>query len=237
MVLARIAAHSLVRATAPLRTAPTFPRRLRTALPAPTVASWHLLNHRRAFSSTSFHRREAQTSSGDGGALPQVGCNSSSSTPIGQIERRLRITFTCTASVTPEGQPEAEASACGHRSSHEFARRSYEKGVVIIQCPGCGNRHLIADHLHWFSQTPSPAHPTGQPIGSETPRTIEDLMREKGEQVTWQTNPDHPPSSVADADGRQQVRFVMRERQEEDGSKTIEVTEEDGAPEEQGTKK
>ncbi|PRQ78167.1 DNL zinc finger-domain containing protein, partial [Rhodotorula toruloides] len=95
----------------------------------------------------------------------------------------LRITFTCTASVTPEGKTEAEASACGHRSSHEFARRSYEKGVVIIQCPGCGNRHLIADHLHWFSQTPSPAHPTGQPIGSETPRTIEDLMREKGEQV------------------------------------------------------
>lgn len=62
-------------------------------------------------------------------------------------------------------------------------------------------------------------------------------MREKGEQVTWQTNPDHPPSSANDADGRQQVRFVMRERQEEDGSRTIEVTEEEGATEEQAAQK
>lgn len=62
-------------------------------------------------------------------------------------------------------------------------------------------------------------------------------MREKGERVTWQTNPDHPPPSATDADGRQQVRFVMRERQEEDGSRTIEVTEEEGAAEEQARPK
>jgi len=42
-----------------------------------------------------------------------------------------------------------------------------------------------ADHLQWFSQTPSPDHPKGQPIGKETPRTIEDIMREKGEEVRW----------------------------------------------------
>lgn len=145
MALARTLAHPLVRAAAPSRIAPALPRRLRTALPAPTVASWHLLNHRRTFHNTPYTYREAPPIPGDDGALPQVGYNSSSSTPIGQIERRLRITFTCTASVTPEGQPGAPASACGHRSSHEFARRSYEKGVVIIQCPGCGNRHLIGE--------------------------------------------------------------------------------------------
>ncbi|KWU42389.1 zf-DNL-domain-containing protein, partial [Rhodotorula sp. JG-1b] len=83
------------------------------------------------------------------------------------------------------------ATTCGHRSSHEFSRNSYEKGVVIVQCPQCNNRHLIADHLHWFSQTPSPAHPTGQPLGSEQPRTIEQLMREKGEQVRWGTVGEH----------------------------------------------
>ncbi|GAA5939677.1 hypothetical protein JCM1841_001148 [Sporobolomyces salmonicolor] len=108
-------------------------------------------------------------------------------TPIGQIDRRLRITFTCTAPVptTDDRSPGAPARPCAHRSSHEFSKRSYDKGVVIIQCPACHNRHLIADHLHWFSQTPSAAHPTGQPIGQETPRTIEDLMREKGEKVRW----------------------------------------------------
>ncbi|GAA5882753.1 hypothetical protein JCM1840_002593 [Sporobolomyces johnsonii] len=111
----------------------------------------------------------------------------SKGTPIGQIDRRLRITFTCTAPVpaTDDPSPGAPARPCAHRSSHEFSKRSYDKGVVIIQCPACHNRHLIADHLHWFSQTPSAAHPTGQPIGQEKPRTIEDLMREKGERVRW----------------------------------------------------
>ncbi|GAA5874001.1 hypothetical protein JCM16303_002657 [Sporobolomyces ruberrimus] len=112
----------------------------------------------------------------------------STGTPIGRIDRRLRIIFTCTAPVPVDPQhpePGADAKPCGHRSSHEFSKRSYEKGVVIVQCPECSNRHLIADHLQWFSQTPSPDHPTGQPIGRETPRTIEDIMREKGEEVKW----------------------------------------------------
>ena len=38
------------------------------------------------------------------------------------------LTFTCTA------------GDCGHRSTHEFSRRSYEKGLVIVQCPQCKNR-------------------------------------------------------------------------------------------------
>lgn len=45
-----------------------------------------------------------------------------------QIEPRLSMTFTCTV------------TDCGHRSSHQFTRRSYEKGIVIVQCPGCQNR-------------------------------------------------------------------------------------------------
>lgn len=44
------------------------------------------------------------------------------------IEPRLSLTFTCTA------------NDCGHRSTHEFTKRAYEKGLVIIQCPGCKNR-------------------------------------------------------------------------------------------------
>lgn len=67
------------------------------------------------------------------------------------------MTFTCTV---PD---------CGHRSTHEFAKRSYEKGIVLVQCPGCKNRsvlepnkaailiirHLIADHLGWFKVSSS----------------------------------------------------------------------------------
>ena len=70
----------------------------------------------------------------------------STGTPIGRIERKLRIIFTCTAPVPldpQQSQAGAPAKACGHRSSHEFSKRSYEKGVVIVQCPECSNRHLI----------------------------------------------------------------------------------------------
>lgn len=80
-------------------------------------------------------------------------------TPIGQIEQRLSITFTCTV------------DECGHRSSHEFSKRSYTKGIVIVQCPGCKNRHLIADNLSWFTET------------EHEPRTIEQMIEAKGGKV------------------------------------------------------
>lgn len=51
-------------------------------------------------------------------------------TPIGEFEPRLSLTFTCTV---PD---------CGTRSSHEFTKRSYEKGIVLVQCPGCQNRYV-----------------------------------------------------------------------------------------------
>lgn len=45
---------------------------------------------------------------------------------------------------------------------------------MIVQCPGCKNRHLIADNLGWFKQPDT---------GEGTLRTVEDLMRAKGEKV------------------------------------------------------
>lgn len=53
------------------------------------------------------------------------------SQPLGRKQRRLSLTFTCTV------------ADCGHRSSHEFSRHAYEKGIVLVQCPNCETRHLI----------------------------------------------------------------------------------------------
>lgn len=44
------------------------------------------------------------------------------------LEPRLSLTFTCTA------------PNCSTRSSHTFTKRAYEKGVVLVECPGCKNR-------------------------------------------------------------------------------------------------
>ncbi len=43
-------------------------------------------------------------------------------------EPRLSLAFTCAV----EG--------CSTRSTHQFTKRSYERGIVIVQCPGCKNR-------------------------------------------------------------------------------------------------
>lgn len=46
-------------------------------------------------------------------------------------EPRLSLTFTCTV------------TNCSTRSTHEFTRRSYERGIVIVECPGCKNRRVL----------------------------------------------------------------------------------------------
>lgn len=43
------------------------------------------------------------------------------------------MTFTC--------------KVCETRSTHRISKQGYHKGTVLIACPGCKNRHLIADHL------------------------------------------------------------------------------------------
>ncbi|KAJ4470159.1 DNL zinc finger-domain-containing protein [Lentinula aciculospora] len=78
-----------------------------------------------------------------------------------KMELRTSITFTCTV------------TDCGTRSTHEFAKRSYERGIVLVECPGCHNRHLIADHLGWFKESTEEGKL----------RTVEDLLQARGEKV------------------------------------------------------
>lgn len=62
----------------------------------------------RNFSASS--RRREQQQQQDGNAQK-----------LGEIEPKLALTFTCTV----EG--------CGERSSHQFTKRSYERGIVLVQ--------------------------------------------------------------------------------------------------------
>ncbi|ORZ00193.1 DNL zinc finger-domain-containing protein, partial [Syncephalastrum racemosum] len=67
---------------------------------------------------------------------------------------QLLIGFTC--------------NVCSERSHHAMSKLAYTKGVVLIECPGCKNRHLIADNLGWFRDQKT---------------TVEDIIQEKGEAI------------------------------------------------------
>ena len=59
---------------------------------------------------------------------PSIATSDAQAPRSGADERRLSLTFTCTA------------GTCSTRSTHQFTKRAYEKGVVLIECPGCKTR-------------------------------------------------------------------------------------------------
>ncbi|QLL33332.1 hypothetical protein HG536_0E02430 [Torulaspora globosa] len=71
----------------------------------------------------------------------------------------LMIAFTC--------------KKCSTRSSHTMSKQAYTGGTVLITCPSCKNRHLIADHLKIFR---------------DDRVTIEDILKAKGESVSSSTD-------------------------------------------------
>lgn len=91
----------------------------------------------------------AASQHGDGPSTQEVPPVASTSGKS-QGKKDLVMVFTCTK--------------CGTRAAKAFSRDSYERGVVIVECPGCQARHLVADHLGWF--------------GSKG--NVEDFAREKG---------------------------------------------------------
>jgi protein import protein ZIM17 len=74
---------------------------------------------------------------------------------VAKVSGRFQLIFTC--------------KKCNTRNVTHISKLSYQQGVVIVRCQGCGVKHLIADNLKWFS---------------DEKKNIEDILAEKGESVT-----------------------------------------------------
>lgn len=61
------------------------------------------------------------------------------------------------------------------RAMRSFSKQAYTSGVVIIKCPECGSRHLIADRLGWFGDSAS----------------VETILKEKGQGACPWITPQH----------------------------------------------
>ncbi|KAH9072266.1 hypothetical protein EDB83DRAFT_2361961 [Lactarius deliciosus] len=151
------------------------PQILRLRYPPPTIFSLS----RPRLPSTVRH----SSSDVPSGSAPPTVTSDSQTARSGANEPRLSLTFTCTA------------ANCDTRSSHQFTKRSYEKGIVLIECPGCKKRyvpqssvastsyahaapltirrHLIADNLGWFKDSTEDGKL----------RNVEDLLRARGESI------------------------------------------------------
>lgn len=116
-------------------------------------------NVRRSTSLTPLLQRHSFTSSSI--RLNQDGANDGSR-KLGSFKvdkPMLMIAFTC--------------KKCNTRSSHTMSKQAYTGGTVLITCPSCKNRHLIADHLKIFR---------------DDHVTIEDILKAKGKSVSSTTD-------------------------------------------------
>lgn len=90
-----------------------------------------------------------------GSMTPDTAAAAGASAPAGYHprDRNMVIVYTC--------------AKCETRSAKSFSRHSYERGIVMVRCPGCSKLHLVADHLGWFGDN----------------FKVEDLAKERGERV------------------------------------------------------
>ncbi|XP_013417310.1 DNL-type zinc finger protein [Lingula anatina] len=100
---------------------------------------------------------------------------------LGQVKPRLAMVFTC--------------KVCSTRAAKTFSKLAYEKGIVIIRCPGCESLHLIADNLGWFKHFEH--------------RNVEEMLAARGEEVKKMLADENINLSVEDIAGKENLEKIQ----------------------------
>lgn len=81
-------------------------------------------------------------------------CNHDASSPNTSTKTDNKITLNSEKKTPQDGKMfiAFTCKVCSTRSQKYMSKTAYTKGVVLIQCSGCKNRHLIADNLGWFGE-------------------------------------------------------------------------------------
>lgn len=87
-------------------------------------------------------------------------------------QRRFLLAFTC--------------RVCDQRVEKTISRQAYCHGVVLVECDGCRNRHLIADRLGWFSDQSVDVESLLAARGEHVQRRAEGVHEVTGESSTLQ---------------------------------------------------
>jgi|UPI000581AEC3 hypothetical protein len=109
--------------------------------------------------------------------------------------RKLAIVFTCTV--------------CNTRSAKQFSEQAYNRGVVIVRCPGCQNLHLIADRLGYFD---------------EGEFDLNSIAETAGEQIKTFTDGNILEMSLEDVIGKEKMEQVLKKSAEQKDSTTFTVS-------------
>ncbi|KAK0657086.1 DNL zinc finger-domain-containing protein [Cercophora newfieldiana] len=104
--------------------------------------------------------------------IPQPSTTSTDTTPQQQQQAKSLPSSTSEPPTTRDPPPSYEliftCKPCSTRSRHTISKQGYHYGTVLVTCPQCRNRHIIADNLKIFG---------------DTKVNVEDILRERGQAV------------------------------------------------------